>query len=633
MKRVGTILFALMLACAAGVWAGTPSDLRYFIPEDSQVVLEFRDLSMIHDVFKVTGLQEQILQAAGPALSGMLKDPSFTLGAEDMDDLARSSIVLAMRIYDPVTRAVSPGGVVAFRLGSAKVRNKVLEMLRPMAEKGRKVGSFTVMTETTDVTGRPRELKTIAFDDELIALGYQCDVGEFAAALVAGARQFRWPSAAVKSIPMESGDLRFRVLVRCGEFGDWPTAILDQVLRQFEKPAKAAEEADKPAGTAEGENREAGAAEKAAQAALMAIFPPEKIRTFVTGLGLDKLRDVSVSLEEKGETCRVAFSLGLAEGSGMLNRFAKTFEGAKLTALDLFPADTRFGMDAVMDLGAVYTMLKEDAVKAFGDALATGIGIGEAGLTAQTGLSLGGEIFPALGREMGFLQVGSLKTDHPVLRLLPFNTVFMVPRSTEAVDKILQTLFQRFGIEVTSEAVKGGKWYRLIGKGDKVVTVHVLLLNGVVFVSMLPDAVAAIRDDFAAGRNVLAKDSFRSYAEKARKDGAVALSFSAATDEKEMLLAAPEFAPFIRKVIDAGLFKPGEAFSASYSGPDGFVSVSEMPSSTLRGVMALTVFVADELMRKEAAKHQEPGYRATEPPGDDGGKPAPAPAGEKPSDR
>lgn len=629
MKRIGMTLFALMLACAAGVWAGTPADLRYFIPEDSQVVLEFRDLTMIHDVLKVTGLQDQILGAAGPALSGMLKDPSFTLGAGDMDDLARSSIVLAMRFYDPQTRAVSPKGVVAFRLGSARVRDKVLGMLRPMAEQGRKVGSFTVMTETTEVSGRPRELKTITFDDELIALGYQCDVGEYAAALVAGARHFQWPSAAVKSVPMESGDLRFRLLVRCGEFGDWPKAILDEVLRQFEKPTKAAAETDKPAETAEAENREAGAAEKAAQAALLAIFPPEKIRTFVTGLGLETVRDVVMSLEEKGEACRVVFSLGLAEGDGMINRFAKTFVGAKLTAVDLFPADTRFGMDTVMDLGAFYKMFKEDAVKAFGDALSVMIGIGEAGLTAQTGLSLDGEIFPALGREMGFLQVGSLKTNHPVLRLLPFNTVFMVPRSTDAVVKILQTLSQRFGIEVASEEVKGGKWYRLIGKGDNTVTVHVLLLNGVAFVSMLPDAVAAIRDDFGAGRNALAKDSFRSYVEKARKEGAVALSFSAATDEKEMLLAAPEFAPFIRKVVDAGLFKSGEAFSSSYSGPDGFVSVSEMPSSLLRGVMALTVFVADEMLRKESAERKEPGHRVAEPPGDDGGKPAAAPAGDR----
>ncbi len=585
MKRKGIfllLLFLLTVSCLAAL----PADLRYFIPQDAQIVLQVRDLTMFNDVMKALGYQELFVTHGGPALAKALKDPAFTLTAADVDDLAKSNIQAAVRFYDPATRAIAPRGVLVLHIGSPKLENAVQALLKPELEKATKLGPFSLIADKTPASEtRPAENKYIAVGEGLLIFAYQYELPEMIAALRASAGCFEWPGPACKNVHVENQDVKIRLLVRGGQFGEWVGAVTDMILKNLDNKKEApAPESDDAAARPEGGEE---AAAQAAQAALKAMFPPEKIRQFIAGIGLDSIRDIQMVLCEKDGVCKSIVSLGLADGQGMINRYTRTLEGTTLKAADLFPADTSMGADMIVDIGGLYTMVKDEIVKSFGAGIATMIGIFESGLTAQTGLSLQGDIFATCGSELGFLQAGKDKLDIPMLQLLPFNTAFCVPKDPTAIDRIGAALTKQFGAQVLVDPVAEGKRYTFVFKGDKDVVVHGLLARDVFFVSPSADAIAVIRNGLISKKFLVENPEVKARWESARKEAAKGFSYSRYGADLSVHFPIPGIAAKVDALKAKGFFAPGQGFGVSYAGPAGFVSIGEMPASTLEGIMAM----------------------------------------------
>lgn len=605
----------LVFACAlALLLAGfsVPSDLGRFVPPDSQVVMEVGNFNTLWSVAKDFGLGAKLLEGTKTLDFKGLGSAEITLNSQDLDDLANSSLSVGARFYDPATGRFSLGGILAVRLSTTALFEKVTAVVKALVKSAPPPatnGGFTCYSLPLVVLNTA---VVVAFGENCLLFGSADDVR----LAVSETREYPWPASPTEGGPVPAGDPLFRFMVRGGRFGNWPDKLAEAVsslLKDFVpengKEARPAGKKVDPAPVDKGKQSDA--------LPFLASFTPEKVKAFVAGLGLGQVRDVCYGIWQEGDVLKLHSFMTMEDGKSLVNDYYKGAKALKVAGYEYISDDVASAVDFVADLPGFYRLLRQTAVSAFGNQAEMLFLPLEILAGSTLGMSLTDEILPMVGGELGFVNVDAAFDPSNPMDVLKSFVFFCVPKDIALLEKAMAACEKNLELKVDRTPVaKGGPvMYRLGAKNAAPdgAGVYVFPVGKALLVSVNPEALKRMGERHAAGRTLAQVSEIKNAVARAKGDVAL-LSYANVTPQIVAKFSgafstqSPEIAAVFKK--DAYMKGGVMVMTASNFGL-GVVLAGEIPVSYARTTAAMAVggyyqYMTLQLNAAEPAKKDPP---------------------------
>lgn len=474
MKRALALL--ILLAATAATAAGTGPDLSAWVPPDCQMVLEIQRLDEAMAPLAVSG------PAPDPAVLIQRLWPELRLPwapaewpATGPDDWRSMSALVA--VHRPAgASAESACGLLVVGFGTADLHQRFVRQLQPPAGTAvsiRTVGLYSVYSA-------PESAGFLVFGAQTVAFGRGFD----AAGLITKPRsQAVVTDSTSPALPGFSADSFLRLRLNLASMGllsdDTMRAAAERIVRELRPPA---------------ETPDAGGASISAFRNLFSRTTHEQMTAFLTGLGLDSLRDLTLTLSGDADRMGLAMDLAIDREPGLVHDYLAGMRDRPPVAWRLLPADTLMAMDSIANAPHLLRLLRAHARNTLGTSGET-VFLGLE-LAAQTrlGLSFSDQLLPLVGAEWGLAVLPGAPGDPPRM------VGFCVPEDPALLAVVLERVAPRLPLGVTPPAPGGEPFYILnLNPQTETPSLAYLLQTGpAVFVSDRPEA---LRQILAASRS------------------------------------------------------------------------------------------------------------------------------------
>ncbi|HPB28115.1 MAG TPA: hypothetical protein PK017_07700 [Acidobacteriota bacterium] len=468
MKRALVLL--ILLAATATTAAGTGPDLSAWAPPDCQLVLEIQQLDEAMAPLAVSG------PAPDPAVLIQRLWPELRLPwapaewpATGPDDWRSMSALIA--VHRPTgAPAESARGLLVLGFGTADLCQRFARQLQPPA--GTAVSIRTVGTYS--VYSAPEPAGFLVLGAQTVAFGRGYDVAKLITIPRGQAVPANSANSALPGFPADSF-LRLRLnLASMGLLSDdTMRAAAERIVRELRQPADAPD---------------AGGASISAFRNLFNRTTPEQMTAFLTGLGLDSLRDLTLTLSGDADRMGLAMDLAIDREPGLVQDYLAGMRDRQPVAWRLLPADTLMAMDSVMDAPHLLRLLRAHARNTLGTSGET-VFLGlELAAQARLGLSFSDQLLPLVGAEWGLAVLPGAPDDSPRL------VGFCVPEDPAMLTVVLERVAPRLPMGVTPPASGGEPFYilNLNPQAEKPSLTYLLQTGPAVFVSDRPEALRQI---------------------------------------------------------------------------------------------------------------------------------------------
>ncbi len=474
MKRALALL--ILLAATAATAAGTGPDLSAWAPPDCQLVLEIQRLDEAMAPLAVSG------PAPDPAVLIQRLWPELRLPwapaewpATGPDDWRSMSALVA--VHRPAgAPAESARGLLVMGCGTTDLYQRFARLLQPPAGTAvsiRTVGGYSVFSA-------PESAGFLVLGAQTVAFGRGFDV----AGLITSPRsQAVATDSAGPALPGFPADSFLRLRLNLASMGllsdDTMRAAAERIVRELQPPAEAPD---------------TGGASISAFRNLFSRITPEQMTAFLTGVGLDSLRDFTLTLSGDADRMGLAMDLAIDREPGLIQDYLAGMRDRQPVVWRLLPADTLMAMDSVVDAPRLLRLLRAHARNTLGTSGET-VFLGlELAAQARLGLSFSDQLLPLVGAEWGLAVLPSAPGDSPRL------VGFCVPEDPAMLAVVLERVAPRLPLGVTPPAPGGEPFYilNLNPQAEQPSLAYLLQTGPAIFVS---DRLEALRQILAASRS------------------------------------------------------------------------------------------------------------------------------------
>jgi hypothetical protein len=473
MKRALTVL--LLCAAAAAGAAGAHPELAGWVPAECQLVLEIARLDEV--MAPVAAAPDPAAQLPAMwAQLGLPWTPSRWPATAPADWPSLSVLMAVSRGVDVSPESASV--LLAIGCATDELYARFADNLRPPAGSPatiRAVGPYTLYSGATAPSG------FLILGERTILVGRGFDPAVLAelrrGAAVPGGGAAAGPDPALPGVAI----LRLRLnLAAMGFLSDetMRTAAGRLVQALQAPPAESGTTPVLP--TLRG---------------LFGRITPEQMTAFLTGLGLDSLRALTVTVAGDAEEIGLAMALEVDRAGGLIYDYMTGLHQRRLTAWPLLPADALVVVDSLADTPRLLRLLREHArntLGAPGETVFIGL---ELAAGARLGLSFMEQILPLAGAEWGLAVLPPGAPGEP-----PRLVGFCVPEDPALLPVVLGQLAPRIPLGVTKPDAAGEPFYTLDlnPSAGKPARVYLLQAGPALFASDRPEA---LRQILAAGQS------------------------------------------------------------------------------------------------------------------------------------
>lgn len=472
-----TLASLILLAAATLTAAGAGPDLSVWAPPDCQLVLEIQRLDEVMAPLAASGTAPDpasLIRQMWPELRLPWVPAEWpATGPEDWREIS----ALVAGHHEAGAPAESARGLLVVGCGSADLYERFTRQLRPPAGTAvstRSVGAYSLYTEVAEPSG------FMIFGEQTIAFGRGFDAAEL---ITAPRGRPVAPKPAGPALPGFPADSCLRLRLNLAAMGllsdDTMRTAADRFVRELQNPP-----AESGAGGTPG-------------SALRSMFrrvTREQMTAFLTGLGLNSLRDLTLTLSGDAERMGLAMDLTIDDEPGMIRDYLAGVRERQLVAWRLLPADTLMAIDSIVDAPRLWRLLHEharDTLGPSGETVFLGL---ELAAQARLGVSFADQILPLVGAEWGLAVLPGVP-DEP-LRLVGF----CVPEDPAMLETVLERIAPRMPLSVTRPAPDGEPFHvlNLNPQADKPSLAYLLRKGPAIFISDRPES---LRQILAADRS------------------------------------------------------------------------------------------------------------------------------------
>ncbi|HOS99885.1 MAG TPA: hypothetical protein PLY66_02675 [Acidobacteriota bacterium] len=466
----------ILLVASATTVAGTGPDLSAWAPPDCQLVLEIQRLDEAMAPLAVSGPAPDpavLIQRLWPELRLPWAPAEWPATGPD-DWRSMSALVAAHRSAG--APAESTRGLLVVGFGTVDLYQRFVRQLLPPAEtvvSSRTIGPYSVYSA-------PESAGCLVFGAQTVAFGRGFDVAGLITRPRSQVVAAESNGPALPGFPAESF-LRLRLnLASMGLLSDdTMRAAAERIVQELRQPAEAPD---------------AGGAPISAFRNLFSRITPAQMTAFLTGLGLDSLRDLTLTLSGDAERVGLAMDLAIDREPGLVQDYLGGMRDRQPVAWRLLPADTLMAMDSILDASHLLRLLRahaRDTLGTSGETVFLGL---ELAAQARLGLSFSDRLLPLLGAEWGLAALPGAPGEPPRL------VGFCVPEDPALLAVVLERLAPRLPLGVTPPAPGGEPFYILnLNPQTETPSLAYLLQTGpAIFVSDRPEA---LRQILAASRS------------------------------------------------------------------------------------------------------------------------------------